>query len=354
MFIKQKNYAKIEEKNHDNHDRFKLSDKKFRKPDKLDKIIVREIINILDRKKNIKNFRGEWEYINQKKRSDFIKALENLDIQKLEFKFANLFKTDASYGLVTPPWNNITNVVSYKSQILRDIDSAIEFEELKNLKEISLDKRIGNPYGLAYKKQNILPDSPRHYYFAKKINKLLLKKSDLKFLEIGGGYGGLIKLIFNKKKFKTIYSLDLFEGCLIQYYFLRKNNLKVNFVLNPKDFKNGQINLIPYFKNNILMNSIPKCNVVFNSRSFSEMDPKILKNYLNLINKKYTPNLLYHENSNYLLFPNSKRHVEVLGKDFNLLKKYYFLKYINISPFSGGSGRYREFVYYRKNKAESI
>ena len=50
MFIKQKNFAKIEEKNHESHYRFKLSDKKYRKPDKLDKIIVREIINILSRK----------------------------------------------------------------------------------------------------------------------------------------------------------------------------------------------------------------------------------------------------------------------------------------------------------------
>ncbi len=349
MFLKQKNFAKIEEKKHYNQHKFKLSDKKFRKPDKFDKIIVREIISILKRKQNIKNFGGEWEYINKKKRRDFIKSLENLDIKKLEFKFANLFKTDASYGLVTPPWNSMTNLVSYKSQILRDIDSAIEFEELKNLKEISLDKRIGNPYGLNYKKQSILPDSPRHYYFAKKINKLLSnKKNNSKFLEIGGGYGGLIKYIFKKKKFKTIYSLDLFEGCLIQYYFLRKNKLKVNLVLNSKDFKNDQINLIPYYKNNNLMNLIPKCDVVFNSRSFSEMDEKVLNNYLNLINKKYIPNLLYHENSNYLLFPNSRRHVEVLGKDFNLLKKCYFLKYINISPFSGGSGRYREFIYYRK------
>ena len=61
--------------------------------------------------------------------------------------------------------------------------------------------------------------------------------------------------------------------------------------------------------------------------------------------KSRKPEYIYHENSNFLLFPKSKRHIEILGDEFKIDKKKYNLEYINISPFSGGSGRYREFFY---------
>ena len=75
------------------------------------------------------------------------------------------------------------------------------------------------------------------------------------------------------------------------------------------------------------------------------MSKKTLNKYLSLINNKIKPEYIYHENSNFLLFPKSKRHIEILGDEFKIDKKKYNLEYINISPFSGGSGRYREFFY---------
>lgn len=348
MKIKQHSYVKIEEKIHKNINIYELSNKKFRNPDKFDNLIVKEIIDIFKLQKKIKNFGGEWEYLNKIKRSDFIKSLQNLEIKKLNFKFANLFKTDTSYGIVTPHWKDIKKTSLFKSQVLRDLDSAIEFSGLKDLDEISTKSSVGNPYGLLAGKKVVLPDSPRHYYFSKKISNYLIKKKRTSFLEVGGGYGGLINLLYENKKIKTIYSIDLFEGCLIQYYYLRKNNKKVNFVLSLNDLKNDGINLIPYDKKSEIINSIPKCDVVFNSRSFSEMNKDVLNLYLNLINSKLKPEFIYHENSNYLLFPNSKRHIEVIGNKFNVIKKNYHLQNLNISPFSGGSGRYREFVYFKK------
>ena len=76
-----------------------------------------------------------------------------------------------------------------------------------------------------------------------------------------------------------------------------------------------------------------------------EMDKNILNKYIEVINKIIKPNYIYHENSNFLMFPKSKRHIEILGKDFKFNKKKYRLENFNISPFSGGSGRYREFFY---------
>ena len=75
------------------------------------------------------------------------------------------------------------------------------------------------------------------------------------------------------------------------------------------------------------------------------MNKNILNKYVEVINRIIKPNYIYHENSNFLMFPKSKRHIEILGKDFKFNKKRYYLEYFNISPFSGGSGRYREFFY---------
>ena len=57
--------------------------------------------------------------------------------------------------------------------------------------------------------------------------------------------------------------------------------------------------------------------------------------------------MIYHENSNFLLFPDSERHIEILGKDFPIDTKAYNLIQMTISPFLGGNGRYREFIYKR-------
>ena len=53
-------------------------------------------------------------------------------------------------------------------------------------------------------------------------------------------------------------------------------------------------------------------------------------------------------NSNFLAFPDSVRHIEILGKDFPIDFSIYSKIYQCISPFQGASGRYREFYFERK------
>ena len=90
---------------------------------------------------------------------------------------------------MSPSFSDIKNHNLFKSQILNDIDSSIEFANLKSLNEISLNKSIGNPFGIQIKKKIVMPDTPRQYYYVKKIKSLFPKKNNLKILEIGGGYG---------------------------------------------------------------------------------------------------------------------------------------------------------------------
>lgn len=346
MKLKKSGFVNIIEKPHKLSQKFSLATVKSRKPDKKDLKIVQEILNFCSHlKTNYKSFGGEWEYLNIVKRKKYINALFDRDLDKLASFFSNLFREDASYGIVTPSFSDIKNDLKFKSQILQDIDASIEFSNLDNSKQLEINKNIGNPFGIKIKDNIIMPDTPRHFYFANKIKKYSKFFKKFKFLEIGGGYGGLARILHSLNKKITYFSIDLLEGCLIQYYFLKKCGFKVNLIKNKGDIRQNQINLIIFDKNLDMLKNIGKCDFVFNSRSFSEMSKEILNKYLSFINNKIKPEYIYHENSNFLLFPKSKRHIEILGDEFKIDKKKYNLEYINISPFSGGSGRYREFFY---------
>ena len=110
-----------------------------------------------------------------------------------------------------------------------------------------------------------------------------------------------------------------------------------------KDIKYNNIIFIPFSKNIFKISKI-KTSLVFNSNSFSEMDKIISKKYFKLINKFY-PDYLMHQNSNFLLFPNSKIHIEVQSSEFKIDRKKYKKIYSFSSIFRGGSGRYREYLY---------
>ena len=70
----------------------------------------------------------------------------------------------------------------------------------------------------------------------------------------------------------------------------------------------------------------------------------LISEYFNFINLSKTK-FFYHENSNYLLFPNSERHVEVVADKFPINEKKFRLLSKYLTPFTGGSGRYREYIY---------
>ena len=57
---------------------------------------------------------------------------------------------------------------------------------------------------------------------------------------------------------------------------------------------------------------------------------------------------LLHQNSNILLYPNSKRHIEILADRFPINLKKFKQVNKNISLWVSGSGRYREYLYKKK------
>ena len=115
------------------------------------------------------------------------------------------------------------------------------------------------------------------------------------------------------------------------------------FARIPARIFEGVFYFIPSNEYQNLINNI-SFDVFFNCASLSEMDKSIAFGYINTLNK-IQPKHILHCNSNYLAFPNSKIHVEILAKDFPIDSNSYKLEFKYISPFQGASGRYRIFYY---------
>jgi hypothetical protein len=127
---------------------------------------------------------------------------------------------------------------------------------------------------------------------------------------------------------------------------LKKAGLKVAFVLDPAAVPElGAIALVPTDVSDAFLSKFTNIGIVFNSRSFSEMSWGTVEHYFALIQDRLQPAYIYHENSNFLLFPDSVRHVEILASEFPVDPRRYRLVQMNVSPFLGGGGRYREFRY---------
>ncbi len=345
--MKRKSFASIESKKHIsvNKEKFNFSSF-FHKPINDKKIILNIIKSFKQIIRNSNDGTGEWSWLQKKKQNNYIKSLINLNISEITYYLTNMFKTEATYGFTSPSFSDcIKKPKLFKSDILCNLDTCFEFTDLKNLDQ--LGTKHGNPYGLCVKNRTVLPDTPRHYYFSYNISRLLKEKKSKPFIvEIGGGYGGLC--LQNWEQFKgncTIVNIDLFPTLITAAYYLKKNKIPLNVVTteNPT-IKNRSVNLISANDFKIILKKIKKCDLIFNSRSLCEMDRKTVSSYFDFINS-CNVDYFYHENSNFLLFPNSKRHIELMSDDFPINSKKFKLQTKYISPFTGGMGRYREYIY---------
>lgn len=346
----RKSFASIELKIHSNVNREKFDLSISYDKSTYDKEIILDIFNSFKQLNEYSNDgTGEWNWLQKKKQNNFIKSLSDFNIDKITYFLTNMFKTEATYGLLSPSFSDfIKDPELFKSNILCNIDACFEFTDIQNLEQ--LKTQHGNPYGLRIKSGIVLPDSPRHYYFGYNISRLLREKiSNPIIVEIGGGYGGLC--LQNWRQFNgncTLVNIDLFPTLITSAYYLKKNKIPINLVTvkNPI-IKKGFVNLIAANNSNIFIKNIKKCDLIFNSRSLCEMDKETVSNYFNFINSSEVK-YFYHENSNFLLFPNSKRHIEIMGDDFPINSKKFKLLTKYITPFTGGDGRYREYIYERR------
>ena len=344
--MERKSFASIETKVHPNTKDFVFDFKETSLDSKENEQIVVEIMGIFSEKIPKKtDGTGEWEWLQNRKQNNFIDALYKGKIDIVSEFLTNMFKNEATYGYLSPSFLDAVSIPeTVKSDILCNIDTCFEFSDITNVVDLTSD--FGNPYGLKIGKDFVLPDTPRHFYYSYNISKLLENVVAPILIEIGGGYGGLC--LQNWKRFEgncTIVNMDLFPALVVTYFYLTKNKIPVNLVTGKKCVvKKKMVNLILANEVKNIWRKVPKSDLIFNSRSLCEMDENTISEYFNLINSSKTK-FFYHENSNYLLFPNSERHVEVVADKFPIDKRKFRLSSKCLSPFTGGSGRYREYIY---------
>jgi putative sugar O-methyltransferase len=124
-----------------------------------------------------------------------------------------------------------------------------------------------------------------HLKWYEKIEKYIKEKSIV--LEIGGGFGSLARIIIQNKNTKY-FLIDLPEANLLSNYYL-KNYFPEKKIFNYLDFKSldieKEINNFDIFilPPNTLNSKKIFFNFIINTRSFMEMNIKIIKEYFKLI-----------------------------------------------------------------------
>lgn len=339
----------------DNYQLYLKENKKNKNISLFDQKIFKEIIEFNQSYSSSNYFDGTWEWIDREKKIFFHKNFEKNNLKKINDVFSNFFRNHLSFGLISSHWEK-RKKIGWKRKLLSDIYKNLstweEFTKKSNqdYKLLHSSKEIGSPYGLNYKNNIILFDTPRHDYFANKINNLIKnsKKTPI-ILEIGGGYGGLLaQLIKRKLNFKYI-NIDIFKTLPVAYYYLKKSfkiDIAITKSITNQDIDKNNFIFVPFFGQNF-WHSSKKINLVFNSNSFSEMGKKTLHKYFECINKKIKPLYLLHQNTNIDLFKKLRKYKEIPSSKFPIDHSNYEMINSSISMFQGGSGRYREYLFKR-------
>ena len=344
--MERKSFASIEPKVHPSINDYDFDFKNASLDSKENEQIVEEMMSFFSEKIPKENDgTGEWEWLQKQKQNNFIDALLKGRIDVVSEFLTNMFRNEATYGYLSPSFSDaVLSPDTVKSDILCNIDSCFEFSDISDA--VDLTSACGNPYGLKINGRFVLPDTPRHFYYSYNISRLLENVTAPFLIEIGGGYGGLS--LQNWKRFEgncAIVNIDLFPALAVTYFYLTKNGIPVNLVTEKKcEVKKNMVILIFAEEVKNVWKMIPKIDIIFNSRSLCEMHEDTISEYFNFINLSKTK-FFYHENSNYLLFPNSERHVEVVADKFPINEKKFRLLSKYLTPFTGGSGRYREYIY---------
>ncbi|MDC0280236.1 putative sugar O-methyltransferase [Akkermansiaceae bacterium] len=335
--MRQNSYIRLSDQLHPDWEKPSRFYSELNKPDVIDYQIVDEIITI-NKTIGAIDMGGAWKFYNENTRKNYVNALRNNDRETLANLLPSFFQNECSSAIITPSIN-VAKDFNLSNQMMWDLDAFVEFTTNDYDLSILNSPCVGSPFGIELNGNKISPDSARHLFFAENLKSLTAGN----ILEIGGGYGGLIyflrKIGFNE----NFFNIDLPETLFVCYYYLKKNNIRCEFLIDKRPLEKGVVYLIPSVVYKDVVNNI-EFDTFFNSASLSEMDKKVCFNYIEMVNRK-SPNHILHCNSNFLAFPDSKIHIEVLAKDFPIDSKIYNLVYKHVSPFQGASGRYRIFSY---------
>ena len=195
------------------------------------------------------------------------------------------------------------------------------------------DSFIGNNVSLNYRGQRINQRILRYAYYLSQIkrNTLLNYEEKNLFLDIGGGYGGLSRVLKNFYNTSTCVIVELPELCLLSSFFLKSNfpNKKIGTFddfkkierISSEDLKKFDFVILPQFFMKKFNDQI--FDLIINTTSLGEMTDQMQDYYLNNI-ERCTKKYFYSVNR-------AEKRVEKYNSrgfyDFRLKKKWRSILY---------------------------
>ncbi len=203
-------------------------------------------------------------------------SFKDIDSKKL----SNFFSNDLSDGIDN-------SRLLDKDTVKNNFFSLCNKYEKDEILELFVDEsnNIGNSQKhYSYEKKIITYSDIFHVNFYYEIEKYISKKKST-ILEIGGGYGGLARMISNNKNC-TYVLIDLPETNLISSYYLKSHFPDKKFLLYT-EYKNNNKNRIEDYDFVILppwsLNENIRSNFCINIRSMMEMNIDSINNYFKYI-----------------------------------------------------------------------
>tara|TARA_B100000029_G_scaffold516273_1_gene628309 strand:+ start:989 stop:2302 length:1314 start_codon:yes stop_codon:yes gene_type:complete len=211
--------------------------------------------------------------------------------------FRNNFKTQAAL------LNDQTYLDQQNSEKINKIKSLSLinlYHKLSNYIDLSIlrmssESIIGKNICLNYRGQRLSHRVLRHAYFSSQIfkNTSISEQSKNLFLDLGGGYGGLSRILKNIYKNSTFVIIELPEVCFLANYFLKQNfaNKKIGTFkdfdktkkISAEDLKKYDFVILPQpfiklFEDDIF-------NLVINTTSLGEMTNQMQNFYIEHIER---------------------------------------------------------------------
>ena len=313
----------------------------------MNELIVQNLISKLkDSKFGLPTAEGEWNWINENHRREFLESIFSRNWSLLHGLLMNPLNAKVAYGIMTPiDTTNENN--SFNNDFKTDLSLFTKHYGVQGLEILKHSECLKHPWSDQTDTYMTYPDSPRHAHFARHL--VEIAPPAMIGVEIGGGYGGMIYFL---KKFgfkEKIVNCDLLETLLIAYVFLSFNKIPVELCFTREHLLKAMrgdaevILIIPSLFE--VLQEIGDVGFAFNSRSLSEMSEDQSSEYLETLNTKISPTYIVSENAEELLFPDSIRHIEKIQDDLAVHLSNYKLIEKQRTKFMGGAGRYTTRVY---------
>jgi len=160
---------------------------------------------------------------------NYINAIE--DMLSTEDKFLNFRSGSGGYAPILEHLTQAEGQI-YVNYIIQNYPELIQY--VSKFKE---NDSIGNPHLFNYNQfGDFNPTTLRYIKFLGDIRKTFGELNDIHLVEIGGGYGGLVKILSNFYDFKTVKLFDLRKPLLLQKKYLNSFNIDVELYTHEDMF----------------------------------------------------------------------------------------------------------------------